>query len=78
MGKKLIILLKIYWYKLKIWSIDDDIWTYYLNLNFKNLKFHSGRLDIEKEFELFKRIKSIERNSLQKKLSELKSKLHSI
>jgi hypothetical protein len=78
MGKKLIILLKIYWYKLKIWSIDDDIWTYYLNLNFKNLKFHSGRLDIEKEFELFKRINSIERNSLQKKLSELKSKLHSI
>lgn len=75
MFQRLYIWIKIKFLERKIWSIETELWSYYLALNYKNVKYFGGLLDIEKEFKTYKKLKDIQIRSLRVKINELKLRL---
>ena len=61
--------------KMEISSLEDDIWIHYLLLNSRNNKFFAGKLDIEKDFQDFRRNIEIKKKEILDKIEILKLKL---
>lgn len=75
MLRNLIIRIKIWLLFRKFRDIDSEIWSNYLSLNYRNIKYFGGKIDIDYEQQKFKKLKEKEKYLIAKKIQELKSKL---
>lgn len=75
MFQRLYIWIKIKILESKICSIETDLYSYYMNLNYKNVKYFGGFLDIEKEFKTYRKPKDIQIRCLRTKINDLKLRL---
>lgn len=75
MLRNLIIRIKIWLLFRKFRDIDSEIWSNYLSLNYRNIKYFGGKIDIDYEQQKFKKLKEKEKYLIAKKIQDLKSKL---
>ncbi len=67
--------LKIWFLKREFNDIDSQIWSYYISLNIRSAKYFNGKIDVDKEFEHFKRLKLKHKYLLFRKIEELQEQL---
>ena len=67
--------IKIWWLKRQFNDIDNEIWSYYVSLNIRSAKYFGGKIDVDKEFEYFKRLKLKQKYLILKKIEELENEL---
>ena len=78
MLKKLFIRFKIWRLYREIRNIKLDIDIYYVNLNSRNLRFFSGKLNIDEKFNEYLKIQKEEIKRLVRHIEILKNKLKSL
>lgn len=78
MLKKLFIRFRIWRLKKEIQNIKLEIDIYYVNLNSRNLRFFSGKLNIDEKFNEYLKIQKEEVKRLVRHIELLKNKLKSL
>jgi Trm5-related predicted tRNA methylase len=78
MLKKLFIRFRIWRLYREIRNIKLDIDIYYVNLNSRNLRFFSGKLNIDEKFNEYLKIQKEEVKRLARHIEILKNKLKSL
>lgn len=78
MLKKLFIRFRIWRLHREIRNIKLDIDIYYLNLNSRNIRFFSGKLNIDEKFKEYLKIQKEEVKRLSKQIELLRNKLKSL
>jgi hypothetical protein len=78
MLKKLFIRFKIWRLYREIRNIKLEIDIYYVNLNSRNLRFFSGKLNIDEKFNEYLKIQKEEVKRLSRHIEILKNKLKSL
>jgi hypothetical protein len=78
MLKKLFIRFRIWRLYREIRNIKLEIDIYYVNLNSRNLRFFSGKLNIDEKFNEYLKIQKEEVKRLSRHIEILKNKLKSL
>lgn len=78
MLKKLFIRFRIWRLNREIRNIKLEIDIYYVNLNSRNLRFFSGKLNIDEKFNEYLKIQKEEIKRMIRQIEILKSKLKSL